>query len=433
MLAKYPDIQQKVLQEWRVSQQIQSYCYYPNACNKRVSVSVCVQPVATPRPGVRYDRQDSPDYLTLNTQIEEARAESAALEARRSTLADKLARKERRREKKRRKHAGEHHADMAEAAVPLPSEGAAPPAPPAPAARAGGSDDDSDELRRRARDPPITFTDIDGAQEFSALQAALAGAGVALAGEEQQALAELDQYLVHGEGSWALGDDFLAFIGRLLGAESTEDVRVATLRCLAAMALRDDVSLLLHQDRRSHALMNYAQRVDRLPPGEQLALARALCNLFENVSSSEWLLYISEWDLDGQPISNIRVTTKVAVHATLGEDAELRDVGTALMYNMATKERLSAGRALRDLLPRHAKSKVFDDVSVELAMALLQLLGQAPAEEELFRAVAALARLAHHSQEVAQLVALVGPPPAAFRGTSPRCDEKIDLIMQKVK
>ncbi|KAI8436371.1 hypothetical protein MSG28_004397 [Choristoneura fumiferana] len=40
MLAKYPDIQQK--------------------------------PVATPRPGVRYDRQDSPDYLTLNTQIEEA-------------------------------------------------------------------------------------------------------------------------------------------------------------------------------------------------------------------------------------------------------------------------------------------------------------------------------------------------------------------------
>ncbi|KAI8436369.1 hypothetical protein MSG28_004395 [Choristoneura fumiferana] len=343
---------------------------------------------------------------------------------------------------------------MAEAAVPLPSEGAAPPAPPAPAARAGGSDDDSDELRRRARDPPITFTDIDGAQEFSALQAALAGAGVALAGEEQQALAELDQYLVHGEGSWALGDDFLAFIGRLLGAESTEDVRVATLRCLAAMALRDDVSLLLHQDRRSHALMNYAQRVDRLPPGEQLALARALCNLFENVSSSEWLLYISEWDLDGQPISNIRVTTKVAVHATLGEDAELRDVGTALMYNMATKERLSAGRALRDLLPRHAKSKwavgtrpppcpcvfcrdrcrqVFDDVSVELAMALLQLLGQAPAEEELFRAVAALARLAHHSQEVAQLVALVGPPPAAFRGTSPRCDEKIDLIMQKVK
>lgn len=32
---------------------------------------LCVQPVAAN--GVRYDRQDSPDYLTLNTQIEEAR------------------------------------------------------------------------------------------------------------------------------------------------------------------------------------------------------------------------------------------------------------------------------------------------------------------------------------------------------------------------
>ncbi|KAI8438157.1 hypothetical protein MSG28_010780 [Choristoneura fumiferana] len=90
---------------------------------------------------------------------------------------------------------------------------------------------------------------------------------------------------------------------------------------------------------------------------------------------------------------------------------------------------------------------VFDDVSVELAMALLQLLGQAPARRNcsapsprwrVWRTtrrkwrswwrwwgrppppsgtnhVAALARLAHHSQEVAQLVALVGPPPAAFR------------------
>lgn len=29
---------------------------------------------------------------------------------------------------------------------------------------------------------------------------------------------------------------------------------------------------------------------------------------------------------------------QVAVHATLGEEPELRDVGTALMYNMATRE-----------------------------------------------------------------------------------------------
>lgn len=36
-----------------------------------------------------------------------------------------------------------------------------------------------------------------------------------------------------------------------------------------------------------------------------------LCNLFENISSSEWLLYISEWEHNGQPLSNIRATTKV--------------------------------------------------------------------------------------------------------------------------
>lgn len=37
-----------------------------------------------------------------------------------------------------------------------------------------------------------------------------------------------------------------------------------------------------------------------------------MCNLFENTSSSEWLLYISEWESEGQTLSNIRVTTKVS-------------------------------------------------------------------------------------------------------------------------
>ncbi|CAH2220746.1 jg2218 [Pararge aegeria aegeria] len=63
-----------------------------------------------------------------------------------------------------------------------------------------------------------------------------------------------------------------------------------------------------------------------------------ICNLFENTSSSEWLLYISEWEADGQTLSNIRVTTKVCVHCVLSEAGELRDAGTALLYNVATKE-----------------------------------------------------------------------------------------------
>lgn len=53
------------------------------------------------------------------------------------------------------------------------------------------------------------------------------------------------------------------------------------------------------------------------------------------------------------PLSNIRVTTKVAVNALLGDTPALVDYGSALMANLATKE-------------------VFDDVCSELAMAILQ-------------------------------------------------------------
>ncbi|CAH1645251.1 unnamed protein product [Spodoptera littoralis] len=376
--------------------------------------------------GARSARADSPDYLTLNSQIEEVRAASQELGARRSTLAEKLARKERRRDKKRKKQGrgrgdqADDEDEMAEA-VETATAGV-----PEELSRAGPSSDALDaeaderreeELRKRNRDPPIVFNDIDGVQEFEKFSKALES--VELTPEERQSVDELQQYLVQGEGSWVLGDDFLAFIGRVLrDAALAADVRVCALRCLAAGALRDDVSLLLHQDRRHHALLNYAHDVERHSPAEQLALALFLCNLFENVSSSEWLLYISEWDHDGQPLSNIRATTKVTVHSALSGDAALRDVGTALMYNIATKE---------------VKTVVFDEVCVELAMALLQLLAWAPPEELLWRATRALARFAAHSHDVPQLIAMVGPDPAAFRGTSPRVDEQIDLIMKRVK
>ena len=101
--------------------------------------------------------------------------------------------------------------------------------------------------------------------------------------------------------------------------------------------------------RKDHLIMNYTHKIDRLPIAEQeevnqvLAplfpsssvvivvvfilkfllllllsyasqVARLFCNLFETGSASEWLLYISEWDAPGGgiPLSNIRVTTKVA-------------------------------------------------------------------------------------------------------------------------
>ena len=37
-------------------------------------------------------------------------------------------------------------------------------------------------------------------------------------------------------------------------------------------------------------------------------------------------------------LSNIRVTTKVAVNALLGDTPALQDYGTAIMHNLGTKE-----------------------------------------------------------------------------------------------
>ena len=64
------------------------------------------------------------------------------------------------------------------------------------------------------------------------------------------------------------------------------------------------------------------------------------CNLFETASASEWLMYISEWDAPGGglPLSNIRVTTKVAVNALLGDSPDLVNYGSALMANLGDKE-----------------------------------------------------------------------------------------------
>ena len=62
--------------------------------------------------------------------------------------------------------------------------------------------------------------------------------------------------------------------------------------------------------------------------------------MFETGSASEWLLYISEWDAPGGglPLSNIRVTTKVAVNALLGDTPNLVNYGSALMANLGDKE-----------------------------------------------------------------------------------------------
>lgn len=424
-------------------------------------------------PRVQAQREDSPDLLELNTAIEEARRNSIALEERRNAINEKLIRKEKKKGRKKkgegggggegesRKKGGSSERNLNGCSSPLANdralyqqeskkgskasrmadsgegvgngvaegrpEGDGEEGPRGEERKTRGAEEMAAEVeaeersereaakKRQQREPPIVFKDaVDVRVEFDAL---VGYVGNILNPEEQQSLEELHQYMLEDEGSWALGDSFLNFVGRLLHDTTLgTEVRLCILKVLAVAALKDDVILLLHQDRREHVLMNYAHTVDRLPLEEQLALTLFVANLFENLSSSEWLLYISEWEFLGQTISNIRVTTKVAVNALLSQDATLRDRGSAIVHNLACKE-------------------VFDDVAVELTMALLQFFSLDVRDEELlFRCFKALHRFCQISQQdVPQLIQMIGPPPSQFRGTSERVDTLIQEIERKLR
>ncbi|XP_043686827.1 uncharacterized protein LOC122638147 isoform X3 [Vespula pensylvanica] len=387
----------------------------------------------------RIEREASPEYQLLNTAIEEARLNSIALEERRNVINEKLAKKDRKKKKKKKekKEKGSkdgtgsdsnstgtsYYADMAE------SEGAVSEMQAAngatmemlPSDRVLQMEEEEkreQEEKKRQRDPPIVFKDtVDVKAEYEGLVNCLEGK---LNDEERTCLSELRQYVLENEGSWALGDYFLNFVGRILYDKSlATETRVKLLDVLSVAALKDDVILLLHQDRREHILMNYAFDIDRHPPEEQLPLAEFLANMFENLSSSEWLLYISEWQHQNQSISNIRVTTKVAVHSLLSNSFELQTRGAAIIHNLACKE---------------VKTVVFDDVAVELTMALLQYFNGSPAEEQLYACMKSLARFTQISgQDVPQLIQMIGPEPNKFRGTSERVDKLIDQVNKKLR
>jgi hypothetical protein len=78
--------------------------------------------------------------------------------------------------------------------------------------------------------------------------------------------------------------------------------------------------------------------------------------------------------------------------------------------------------------------QVFDDVAVELTMALLQYFNSNPPEERLFRCMKALNRFCQISQQdVPQLIQMIGPEPAKFRGTSARVDDLITQITKRLR
>jgi len=260
----------------------------------------------------------------------------------------------------------------------------------------------------------ITFREFDHVKDFEDLVRTVV---TMCSQEEQERLREMEDWIVKNEGTWVLAEGFNSFLGNVLHKPDwPSEARVAMLRLLAYGAEQDDIVLILHMDRKDHLVMNYAQQFDRLPIGEQESLAMLFCNLFETASASEWLLYISEWDAPGGglPLSNIRVTTKVAVNALLGDTPALVDYGSALMSNLATKE-------------------VFDDVCSELAMAILQFFQGKPPEEQVFRCMKALSKFCSiGSREVPQLVKMIGPEPSKFSGMSPRVDEAIEPLMARL-
>ena len=130
-----------------------------------------------------------------------------------------------------------------------------------------------------------------------------------------------------------------------------------TLEVLQAAALKDDVVLILHQDRKDHRLTSYINRIESLTLAEQEEVVKLLCNLCGQPTTFDWILYISEWcESDGQSASNSRVTVRAAVHTLLNDQlTTLQRNGVYLIYNLSLKE-------------------VFEDVSIELSTAVLQYL-----------------------------------------------------------
>jgi len=275
----------------------------------------------------------------------------------------------------------------------------------------------AEQVPKKERKPHIkgiTFREFDHVKDFENLVRTVV---TLCTQEEQERLREMEDWIVKGEGTWVLAEGFNTFLGKVFHEESwPSEGRVAMLRLIAYGCQDDDIVLILHMDRKDHLLMNYAQRIDRLPIKEQEALTMMFCNLFETASASEWLLYISEWDAPGGglPLSNIRVTTKVAVNALLGDSKDLVEYGTALMANLSTKE-------------------VFDDVCSELAMAILQFFQGKPSEEHVYRCMKALHKFCTiGGRDVPQLVKMIGPDPAKFNGLSQRVDEELGPLSAKL-
>ncbi|KAH9365262.1 hypothetical protein HPB48_015936 [Haemaphysalis longicornis] len=259
---------------------------------------------------------------------------------------------------------------------------------------------------RRYSDPPVFYPQVDGAAALKELEAKLEGV---IDDQERAALRELHEYLVTDNGAWALGTPQLDLFQKLLNDPGLSSaVRLSLLRVLQAAALKEDVILFLHQDRKSHCIMSYVHRIESLPPDEQDEVLKLLCNLCSNVSSYDWLLYISD------RATTAKATVRAVVQGLLCDRPAAQERAAALMFNLSLKE-------------------LFDDTATELSTAILQYLHGDVKEEQAFYCLTALLRFLQISyNDVPALVKMLGPDLQKFSGASERVKKLIDEINLKL-
>jgi len=270
-------------------------------------------------------------------------------------------------------------------------------------------------------DQLITFKDtLNPKTDFDQLSRLLEGS---LDEKEKQCLTDLKEYLVKKEDAWILDQKLLNFIGGLLEHRSLNaDIRVKLLRLLAAGALRVDFWSFLQMDRKERHLMKYPNDFEDLSVEEQKAVALFLCNNFSSGKGAEWLMYGSPWKIDEKrETSNVRITSKVAAYSLVSYTPSLQDYGSALIYNIALKEAKALSVPLakyteeglptvqldygsvsdKDIMTNSTNGlsetkfvtlKVYNDVTVELCMAILKFIKKTknPNEEILYRCVKSL-------------------------------------------
>jgi len=307
----------------------------------------------------------------------------------------------------------------------------------------------------------VTFKDVlNPRTDFDQLEKLLSN----LNEKEKTCLKDFKKYIVQREGVWILDQHILDFVGGLLEHRSLNcDIRVKLLRLLAAGACREDFWSFLQMDRKNRTLMKFPNDFENLSVEEQKGVALFLCNLFSSHKGGEWLMYGSSWRVDEDTeTSNVKITAKVAGYSLISYTPSLQEYGSALIYNIALKETkalcVPRNKNNEEDLPtvdldyatvpdkqimedgenatQFVTLKVYNDVAVELSMAVLKYIKKTknPKEEILFRCVKSLVKFAHIiPKDLLHCVAMVQVDlESSVPGHSARIDAEMSILKSKL-